>query len=773
MSKRMISLLTIVMMLFSALYLPVYAEADTAKIIRIAGEAYDNNLKQLSPIQQQDMQNLLRNIENKMLGDPEGHISMAYMSMVTNGTDPKAQAVLAAWGARKYPKALCLVNNLGYALHLLKDYGNAAEIYRKALGIDGESLETIVNLGNVYMDMDRDEDAKKTYESALKIDEEYYKAWEGLYGYYMKKKQYDKAMEIIAKMKPPGFVQRARDRVQEEMDKESNDEKLEHIDDGDSLEVMEQKIDKITRKKPLNLAPIVEEIDPDMAQKIREEMGSLKVTVKAPDNPWPVDFSNAKNHYITSKGYEDSTLMPEEILTPQIDPEILEKGEQIAGMSDSEIDRRIDNFLNNAGSVLENVEDMDLYDYSQLMEALGSLRSITESDIFADLPSTQGNQQASGQASATSTEEQLGKAEKDGIVTTGNYYNYTAHKNNFEKYLKKINTEFAKKENDVKQRFDDEMKAVRKKQDDKRAEYARQGKTVPRQIENQWTRERNSVRDKYVKEYGDMLSDFYRSHVSPAIEKVENAQALYIKNMANKKLKNMQAEQMKAEMSGFLQRFAKAKAPVDDYEPESDAADRELQEQIEKLKANAPMAGQPLPKLKDYEDGQKSLLEKIYEDVKYEASVGLVKVTFHNNELTIGLNDPLHDEYMDFSVNFADSSVSLTEGKGSEVGFTVAMGAKGTKLEGIDASIGLSNRQAGQRTTLYFDGLKVVDAEITQTASSEQGFSSGVGIGKLSLKGGVKIETTAEGTSQFVSSIKAGTGNWTLWEKQYKEKLEP
>ena len=476
MRQKIVSHLTGAALLLSVLCLPARAFTDARAVTQIAARTYDGNLRKLNAVQQAQMQRALRNIEYKMTQDPEGHLTMAYMAMVAGGASPQAQAVLAAWGARKYPRSLSLVNNLGYALHVLKDYPSAEKIFREALAIDAESLETMINLANLYLDTDRDEEARRQYEGALEIDEEYYKAWEGLYGYHMKKKKYREAMEIVAKIKPAGFIQRGKDEMQREEDAESQAQKLDHLEEGDSLGVMEQKIARIAKTKPLNPAPIVAEVDPAMAEKIRDVMENLKVMVRAPDTPWPFDFSSARDYHITSSGYGGIPLISEEHKELDPDPEMMKKAEQIQALSDAEIQGMVDNYL-------------------------------------------------------------------EGVKS--NYNNFLAHKTNFRKYFTKLCEEFAKESDGIEKRFESEMEAVREKQGKKAEEMSRQGQEIPDLLLRQWTKERNGVRDRYVQEFGNRLTVFYRSHVKPAIEKAEENQALYIKNMANKSLKNTQAEQWK------------------------------------------------------------------------------------------------------------------------------------------------------------------------------------------------------------------------------------
>ena len=230
---------------------------------------------------------------------------------------------------------------------------------------------------------------------------------------------------------------------------------------------------------------------------------------------------------------------------------------------------------------------------------------------------------------------------------------------------------------------------------------------------------------------------------------------------------------MKVELNAFMEYFSKAEAPIDSYEVYENQARKQLERKIEEIKKQAERKDEPLPPLKEYEKTQKTLLEKIYEDTKFETACGLAKVTYENAELTLSLSDPLHNEYMDIGANLKDLSVSLTEGKGIEVGFKVAQKGIGKDKEAIQAEIGYSNKGVGKKTTLFFDdSLNVADATQT-TVPGSNGFSSQVSVFDVGVEGSVKIETTAEGSSSFVSGIKASYKDLQLWEKQYKEPIAP
>jgi len=726
-----------------------YADAAPDLITQI----YEKNYNELDIIQKAAFDNSLLSLKPKLVTDPVGQLSTAYLIMVNNSVEPKAQVAFTAWAAKQHPESVTLLNNLGFALFSIKDYGNSVEVLKLALKAEPESLETMVNLGNVYLDTDKDDEAKAEYEKVLAIDKEHVKAWEGLYGYYMKKKDFQKAIEVITKIKPPGFVQNGKQELQAAVDAALTTKKLVAVQDGEDIDSSQQKINKMTEMKPINLASVVEDISPELAEKIRNEMESLKVSVKVPAKPFLFDYSDLEKYTIYSSAYSGEDAATQQATTPNIDPSIYELGKKIDGLSESEIQSMVDQYVGDMKSLMEKYQNINMNDIAEVTKAMKEIKLTSGRDMFEKLKP---------QGEKASTMQLLGMEETKGTVTSSNYSNYKAHRKDIISHFKNLVTKFDEERESMKDRFEADMKKLI----DSQAGHHDNG---PQECAT-CIGQRNALREKYLEEFGAYTDRFYNKYVRESIEKSENSQALYIKNMGNSKLKNMEGEQFKAELNAFLSFFAKAEAPIDGFEPVGSEARRQLQEKIEQVRAQAKNDGEALPPLQEYEKNQRSMLEKVYEDVKFEGAAGLAKVKYENAEITLALNDPFTQRYMDFSASLKDMSVSMTEGKGCEVAFKVAQkGLIGD--EGLEAKVGYSNRGVGQKTTLYFDdSLNVADARITPV-SAANGVSTEVSLFDVGVEGSAKIETTAEGTSSFVSGIKVSAKDFQIWEKQYQEQL--
>jgi len=73
------------------------------KALQIATDAYTANIAALDAQQQQNMTLLATGIAAKLSDDPVGHLSGAFVSMLSQGANKNAVAALAAWEVQRFP----------------------------------------------------------------------------------------------------------------------------------------------------------------------------------------------------------------------------------------------------------------------------------------------------------------------------------------------------------------------------------------------------------------------------------------------------------------------------------------------------------------------------------------------------------------------------------------------------------------------------------------------------------------------------------------------
>jgi Tfp pilus assembly protein PilF len=264
-------------------------DATRQQALQIASAAYTANVATLSADQQQAMIAITNGVSAKLGSDPVGHLSGAFVGMLTQGAKPQAAAAMAAWAVKQQPDSAALLNNFGYALFQLKDYPHAVTILAQSLALNGHCAECATNLGNAYLDNNQDELAKSTFQAALKIDPDHDLAWMGLADYYMKTHQVKAAVDILARRHGTGFIQKGQDKAQAALNAVSESDKCDWVLEDDSPDAACEKVAKIAKIQPVSLGPIVETMSPALAQQIAAALTRPPVKLKAPVDPSMLD----------------------------------------------------------------------------------------------------------------------------------------------------------------------------------------------------------------------------------------------------------------------------------------------------------------------------------------------------------------------------------------------------------------------------------------------------------------------------------------------------
>ena len=136
------------------------------------------------------------------------------------------------------------------------------------------STLALVNLANVYFDLNRDDDAKPLLDKAVFLDANCLAAHKAL-AFYWNRKHMDALYraELLKAAEFKGFVQDAKDKQTKTTDEES-------VAPGDSLKTMETKLDELKDSVPLSTADVIEDDFPAQAKQIRDKYGKLAVEEK-------------------------------------------------------------------------------------------------------------------------------------------------------------------------------------------------------------------------------------------------------------------------------------------------------------------------------------------------------------------------------------------------------------------------------------------------------------------------------------------------------------
>ena len=217
----------------------------------------------------------------------------------------------------KAVKSNKVAHNMAAIINLLelpKDAGfnlkaDAVTVYEYAVSLDPKNADTLVNLGNVYMDLDRQEDARILFEAALKLIPKYSRAKEGMATYWLARGDKKKAAAELEKgqIMLPGYVR----KMNESSEIIADPERAPDVTGGDSLETAAAAINKLKKLEPVSTADFIEDFDPVDAQQIRNKIKYLpktdrlylpKITAIAEVSSYDLYYNKAQKF----AGYTDS-----------------------------------------------------------------------------------------------------------------------------------------------------------------------------------------------------------------------------------------------------------------------------------------------------------------------------------------------------------------------------------------------------------------------------------------------------------------------------------
>ncbi|MFH2091496.1 MAG: hypothetical protein ABIJ31_03960 [Pseudomonadota bacterium] len=167
---------------------------------------------------------------------------------------------------------LRFVKNSGFdSTELRKD---AVAVYIYAAFLDPKNADTLINLGNIYIDLDRFEDARLMFEAALDLVPGYIRAREGLAAYWLGKKDPLKAASMLKndQMLLPGVPGKMQKSRQDLLDSEKAPD-VDLVDD--TLETAQAAIDQLSKLAIVSTADVIEAFDPVDAQQIRNKINHL------------------------------------------------------------------------------------------------------------------------------------------------------------------------------------------------------------------------------------------------------------------------------------------------------------------------------------------------------------------------------------------------------------------------------------------------------------------------------------------------------------------
>lgn len=194
-------------MAFSQKQLPTdvhrYVKQDTAQVPTEAqlktllGNIYAKAYKSLTVIERADVDKDIKEIGKD--GSVLGALQLSTTANVLTATNhsPSVALCLSVATVQANPGNTLLLNNLGALLHKLDSLKPALKVLLYTKSLNNKSPILFTNLGNVLFEMYDDRNAEVFYNRALRIDDRFTEARQGLILCYLKRKDLQKAYEEL------------------------------------------------------------------------------------------------------------------------------------------------------------------------------------------------------------------------------------------------------------------------------------------------------------------------------------------------------------------------------------------------------------------------------------------------------------------------------------------------------------------------------------------------------------------------------------------------
>lgn len=190
--------------------------------------------------------------------------------------------------------------NMGSPSKEKEFYSDAVKLYSYALSLgikDGkysqDCLPAMSSLGNLFLDMNKFEEAHTAFKAALAIDNSFWPARQGLYNYYMAKKEFKKAFDLIAEDAEfyPSIAKAVRD-ISKNFDISDDTTDMEGGELSD--EASEKKLEELNAIPAVTSGDFIKYIDPAASAKVANDIKNMQAQLKytAPDISFLTQYSS-------------------------------------------------------------------------------------------------------------------------------------------------------------------------------------------------------------------------------------------------------------------------------------------------------------------------------------------------------------------------------------------------------------------------------------------------------------------------------------------------
>jgi tetratricopeptide (TPR) repeat protein len=646
------------------------------------------------------------------------------------------------------PKSPRTANLLGSVLHASGKFKESIPVLEYTLSLSPKSTIAMINLANACLDADKDAKAKSILDKALWLEPDNKSVYRALAAYYWKKKEMEKFKDCLVKGAKFGGL--AKKKVKPRRQKIANDK----VEPEDNIETMKLKTAALEEAVPLTTADLIEDDDPDAAQKIRDQYGKLIDGERMVMPKFPQMKMNTNQDYLENfpiveawvgvfaeraEKYAVKTL-PEGV-DPNAGEEVLERqAEKAAGRKMTEAMQNAERML----KMMEGMPGLEAADEKELREAMIELKKVAGKEHVKLAGDSEDEESQDGEAGAGSHPF----FDSGSIFAEANYEAYVMISNSHELYMDKLIKDYREKEKDIFRVYSVKVSEEKSEHDqlwqklseehtkslqEASEKSARSGgifisehdssSDIPcRKEKLRHAKAMNLIGNNYYQQWANLYVPFYTQQMKPALEGYWRVSTLYIKNMNDPKVMKREYFRVLSFLSNNMVQASGAagNGGVFKYMGSTEEEEESLQNAIRAAEAAAEAE---LPKFhEEFEEPTTDWEQWVIDHLVVEVKIGVLglKVTAK----TIEFDAWLGGVSAGFKASPIDGKLDTYTGVGGKFSIGLNVCGAGGKIEGKGDVF---------RKTAHFDFDNGTYSESYSTATGEIKGSLGPATGSLKI----------------------------------------
>lgn len=455
-------------------------------------------------------------------------------------------------------------NLLGVALRSIKRNQDASVVFEYALTLQPKSELIMLNIANTYLDLNEDKLALAMINKVIAKDPYNKSAYAALACYWYKKGDTNKMVAAMQKAATFGGF-KIRQKIKEKTDEDEKVISQSTASEDDSVETIEQILDRANKMTPRTTADLLDDSYPDVANKIRDEYGKLKTNDRLAMPAIPtVNISSLKDWVESGEPYINQWRKS---YSSKVSTDMRRLGKTITGINPKDSKQAQKTEKNayakkemikqfaQAMQTIEMLESNPAIPQSKIREAKQKLKAemakhgIKLSDLKKGGSDDDAND-SQDENTSPSNQQVPGDWDKGSIFATTNYRDYQVIRKNYSYFFKKACQDYMDKVSDIEKVYGQKM-AEEQTQHEANLERIKNSQSAEDfAYQKEVLRHKkavNAIGDNYYKQWVQLAFHEYDHRFKPRLEEYWNVCGLYVRNMNDREIMKREFVSIKQE----------------------------------------------------------------------------------------------------------------------------------------------------------------------------------------------------------------------------------